>query len=228
MKLKNVCKAYRLDGKIIKALDNITLDIDISKRNVLIGPSGCGKSTLLRAIAGLIQIDSGEIIKNNLKTSFVFQNPRLLPWLNVYENIGFSMKGKRDYNLIDKWIDVMGLTDFKKAFPSELSGGMKARVNLARAFVYPNDFLLMDEPFASLDQIKKEELEKELLDYKSIANTGFFFVSHDLNEALTIGERILIMKDGKIVSDLDLKDKKINFQDLKSHFKKIIGGENEK
>ncbi|MSS77550.1 ATP-binding cassette domain-containing protein [Anaerococcus sp. WCA-380-WT-2B] len=228
MKLKDVRKNYYLDKKIIRALDGITLDIDICKRNVLIGPSACGKSTLLKAIGGLIPIDKGKILKDNLKTSFVFQNPRLLPWLNVRENIAFSMKDKPLYEKIDRWISIMGLDDFKNAYPSELSGGMKARVNLARAFVYPNDFLLMDEPFASLDQVKKEELEIELLSYIKKANTGFLFVSHDLNEALNLGEIIFIMKKGKIVSKLNLAEKSWNYEGLKSYFKKIIGGENEK
>lgn len=228
MKLKNVSKFYKIDGNIIRALDDISIFIDTSKRNVLIGESGCGKSTLLRAIANLIPIDSGVISKDKLKTSFVFQNPRLLPWLNVFENIAFSMKDKIDYENIDKWIEIMDLGDFKKAYPSELSGGMKARVNLARAFVYPNNFLLMDEPFASLDQIKKEKLEDELLSYTKIANTGFLFVSHDLNEALNIGEIIYIMKDGKIISKIDLGKENFDYEGLKSYFKKIIGGKYEK
>ena len=223
--LSNLSKIYEIDDKKIKALDNLSLNLYIKKRNVLIGPSGCGKSTLLRIIGGLLEIDQGEIFKNKVKTSFVFQNPRLLAWKNVEENIKFS---NDDPKLCQKWIKIMGLEGFEKAYPSQLSGGMKARVSLARALIFPNDFMLLDEPFASLDEITKEKLEVELINYMKIKKSGFLFVSHDLEEALNVGQRLIIMKKGKIVSDFDLEDKKISKEILRNKFKKIIGEENEK
>lgn len=223
--LSNLSKIYEIDGKKIKALDNLSLNLDIKKRNVLIGPSGCGKSTLLRIIGGLLEIDQGEILKNEVKTSFVFQNPRLLAWKNVEENIKFS---NNDPKLCQKWIKIMGLEGFEKAYPSQLSGGMKARVSLARALIFPNDFMLLDEPFAALDEITKEKLEVELINYMKIKNSGFLFVSHDLEEALNVGQRLIIMKKGKIVSDFDLEDNKFSKEILRNKFKKIIGEENEK
>lgn len=223
--LSNLSKIYEIDGKKIKALDNLKLNLDIKKRNVLIGPSGCGKSTLLRTIGGLLKIDQGEILKDNVKTSFVFQDPRLLAWKNVEENIKFS---NNDSKLCQKWIKIMGLEGFEKAYPSQLSGGMKARVSLARALIFPNNFMLLDEPFASLDEITKEKLEVELINYMKIKNSGFLFVSHDLEEALNVGQRLIIMKNGKIVSDFDLEDGKFSKEILRNKFKKIIGEENEK
>lgn len=223
--LSNLSKIYEIDGKKIKALDNLSLNLDIKKRNVLIGPSGCGKSTLLRTIGGLLEIDQGEILKDNVKTSFVFQDPRLLAWKNVEENIKFS---NNDSKLCQKWIKIMGLEGFEKAYPSQLSGGMKARVSLARALIFPNNFMLLDEPFASLDEITKEKLEVELINYMKIKNSGFLFVSHDLEEALNVGQRLIIMKNGKIVSDFDLEDGKFSKEILRNKFKKIIGEENEK
>lgn len=122
----------------------------------------------------------------------------------------------------------MGLEGFEKAYPSQLSGGMKARVSLARALIFPNNFMLLDEPFASLDEISKERLEMELLSYMKIKNSGFLFVSHDLEEALNLGQRLIIMKKGKIVSDFNLEDEKISKEILRDKFKKIIGEGNEK
>lgn len=218
--LIDLCKTYKIEDKKIKALDKINLILDPQKRNVLIGPSGCGKSTLLKALGGLLQIDSGKILNNGIKTSLVFQNPRLLPWLNLEENIRFS---NPDQKLSQKWIKIMGLEGFEKAYPSQLSGGMKARVSLARALIFPNNFMLLDEPFASLDEISKERLEMELLSYMKIKNSGFLFVSHDLEEALNLGQRLIIMKKGKIVSDFNLEDEKISKEILRDKFKKIIG-----
>lgn len=223
--LINLCKTYKIEDKEIKALDKINLKLDPQKRNVLIGPSGCGKSTLLKALGGLLEIDSGKILNNGIKTSLVFQNPRLLPWLNLEENIMFS---NPDQRLCQKRIKIMGLEGFEKAYPSQLSGGMKARVSLARALIFPNNFMLLDEPFASLDEISKERLEMELLSYMKIKNSGFLFVSHDLEEALNLGQRLIIMKKGKIVSDFNLEDEKISKEILRDKFKKIIGEGNEK
>lgn len=223
--LINLCKTYKIEDKEIKALDKINLKLDPQKRNVLIGPSGCGKSTLLKALGGLLEIDSGKILNNGIKTSLVFQNPRLLPWLNLEENIMFSNPNQE---LCQKWIKIMGLEGFEKAYPSQLSGGMKARISLARALIFPNNFMLLDEPFASLDEISKERLEMELLSYMKIKNSGFLFVSHDLEEALNLGQRLIIMKKGKIVSDFNLEDEKISKEILRDKFKKIIGEWNEK
>lgn len=223
--LIDLCKTYKIEDKEINVLDKINLKLDPQKRNVLIGPSGCGKSTLLKALGGLLEIDSGKILNNGIKTSLVFQNPRLLPWLNLEENIMFS---NPDQRLCQKRIKIMGLEGFEKAYPSQLSGGMKARVSLARALIFPNNFMLLDEPFASLDEISKERLEMELLSYMKIKNSGFLFVSHDLEEALNLGQRLIIMKKGKIVSDFNLEDEKISKEILRDKFKKIIGEGNEK
>ena len=141
------------------------------------------------------------------------------------ENIKFS---NNDPKLCQKWTKIMGLKGFEKAYPSQLSGGMKARVSLARALIFPNNFMLLDEPFASLDEITKEKLEVELINYMKIKNSGFLFVSHDLEEALNVGQRLIIMKNGKIVSDFDLEDGKLSKEILRNKFKKIIGEENEK
>lgn len=206
LKIKNLSKSFFIGKKEVKALDKISLCLDTSEKTMLIGPSGCGKSSLLKAIAGLLKPDLGEI--TNLKTSLVFQNPRLLPWLNVYENIAFSNKSSN----ISKLIEKIGLESFEKAYPSELSIGMKARVNLARGLNFDHDYLLLDEPFASLDQISKERIEKEL----SIG--GFLFVSHDLDEVLRLGQRILIMNKGRIIADLKDFDRN-NFKD---YFYEII------
>ena len=208
VRIKNLSKSFFIEKKEVKALDNISLDLNTDEKTMLIGPSGCGKSSLLKTIAGLIKPDQGHV--GRIKTSLVFQNPRLLPWLNVYENIEFSNKSSNILNLIQK----MGLEGFEKAYPSELSIGMKARVNLARGLNFDHDYLLLDEPFASLDQISKEKIEKEF----SIG--GFLFVSHDLDEVIRLGQRVLIMNKGRIIADRLLYD--FDQKSFKDYFYEII------
>lgn len=227
--LKDVCKNYMLGNEEIQVIKNLNLELKPKERTVLIGESGCGKSTLLKLISGLEEVSSGEIMTNKLSTSMVFQNPRLFPWKNVRENIEFSLKNKRDDKLVDEWIKKIKLSGFEGAYPSQLSGGMQSRVSIARALVAKKDYLLMDEPFASIDGFTRKEMQKELLNLFEEEKVGFLFVTHSIEEALVMGTRILIMKQGKIVDDFYLKDRKMKSHELKEHFNKLIKGEkNEK
>lgn len=227
--LKDVCKNYMLGNEEIQVIKNLNLELKPNERTVLIGESGCGKSTLLKLISGLEEVSSGEIDTNKLSTSMVFQNPRLFPWKNVRENIEFSLKNKRDDKLVDEWIKKIKLAGFEGAYPSQLSGGMQSRVSIARALVAKKDYLLMDEPFASIDGFTRKEMQKELLNLFQEEKVGFLFVTHSIEEALVMGTRILIMKQGKIVDDFYLKDRKMKSHELKEHFNKLIKGEkNEK
>lgn len=227
--LKDVCKNYMLGNEEIQVIKNLNLELKPNERTVLIGESGCGKSTLLKLISGLEEVSSGEIDTNKLSTSMVFQNPRLFPWKNVRENIEFSLKNKRDDKLVDEWIKKIKLAGFEGAYPSQLSGGMQSRVSIARALVAKKDYLLMDEPFASIDGFTRKEMQKELLNLFQEEKVGFLFVTHSIEEALVMGTRILIMKQGKIIDDFYLKDRKMKSHELKEHFNKLIKGEkNEK
>mgnify|MGYP000496139132 FL=1 len=227
--LKDVCKNYMINDEEIQVIKNLNLELKPNERTVLIGESGCGKSTLLKLISGLEEVSSGEIMTNKLSTSMVFQNPRLFPWKNVRENIEFSLKNKRDDKLVDEWIKKIKLAGFEGAYPSQLSGGMQSRVSIARALVAKKDYLLMDEPFASIDGFTRKEMQKELLNLFQEEKVGFLFVTHSIEEALVMGTRILIMKQGKIIDDFYLKDRKMKSHELKEHFNKLIKGEkNEK
>ena len=227
--LKDVCKHYMLGKEEIQVIKNLNLEVKTNERTVLIGESGCGKSTLLKLISGLEEVSSGEILTNKLSTSMVFQNPRLFPWKNVRENIEFSLKNQRDDKLVDEWIKKIKLVGFEGAYPSQLSGGMQSRVSIARALVAKKDYLLMDEPFAAIDGFTRREMQKELLNLFEEEKVGFLFVTHSIEEALVMGTRILIMKQGKIIDDFYLKDRKMESDELKEHFNDLIkGGRNEK
>lgn len=227
--LKDVCKNYMLGKEEIQVIKKLNLEVKTNERTVLIGESGCGKSTLLKLISGLEEVSSGEILTNKLSTSMVFQNPRLFPWKNVRENIEFSLKNQRDDKLVDEWIKKIKLVGFEGAYPSQLSGGMQSRVSIARALVAKKDYLLMDEPFAAIDGFTRREMQKELLNLFEEEKVGFLFVTHSIEEALVMGTRILIMKQGKIIDDFYLKDRKMESDELKEHFNDLIkGGRNEK
>lgn len=227
--LKDVCKNYAIDGIEIKAIKNVNLKLKTEDRTVLIGESSCGKSTLLRLISGLEKVSSGEIFTNNLSTSMVFQEPRLFPWKNVKENIKFSLKDKVDDKLLETWIEKIKLRGFEGAYPSQLSGGMKSRVSIARALVAKKDYILMDEPFAAIDGFTRKKMQREVLNLFEEEKIGYLFVTHSLEEALIMGNRILIMKEGKILDDFYLGERKFGSKELKEHFDNLIKGErNEK
>lgn len=227
--LKDVCKNYAIDGIEIKAIKNVNLKLKTGDRTVLIGESSCGKSTLLRLISGLEKVSSGEIFTNNLSTSMVFQEPRLFPWKNVKENIKFSLKDKVDDKLLETWIEKIKLRGFEGAYPSQLSGGMKSRVSIARALVAKKDYILMDEPFAAIDGFTRKKMQREVLNLFEEEKIGYLFVTHSLEEALIMGNRILIMKEGKILDDFYLGERKFGSKELKEHFDNLIKGErNEK
>lgn len=227
--LKDVCKNYVVGGIKIKAIKNVNLKLKTEDRTVLIGESSCGKSTLLRLISGLEKVSSGEIFTNNISTSMVFQEPRLFPWKNVKENIKFSLKDKADDKLLETWIEKIKLRGFEGAYPSQLSGGMKSRVSIARALVAKKDYILMDEPFAAIDGFTRKKMQREVLNLFEEEKIGYLFVTHSLEEALIMGNRILIMKEGKILDDFYLGERNFGSKELKEHFDNLIKGErNEK
>ena len=159
----------------------------------------------------------------------VFQEPRLFPWKNVKENIKFSLKDKADDKLLETWIEKIKLRGFEGAYPSQLSGGMKSRVSIARALVAKKDYILMDEPFAAIDGFTRKKMQREVLNLFEEEKIGYLFVTHSLEEALIMGNRILIMKEGKILDDFYLVERNFGSKELKEHFDNLIKGErNEK
>lgn len=227
--LLDIHKKYELESNTINVLSGINLNIPESKITVILGKSGCGKTTLLRLVGSLETFDSGRILNSNSKKStFVFQEPRLMPWLNVRKNIAFGIKDLKD-TIIDELINTVGLNDFENAYPNQLSGGMQQRTAIARALAYEPAFVMMDEPFAALDYFTREQMQKELIKIQNKTNCGMLFVTHSIDEALLIAHKIVIIDSGKVSFTYDLeesnKDRNLleaNFIELKKEILKKL------
>ncbi|WP_321420360.1 ABC transporter ATP-binding protein [uncultured Methanomethylovorans sp.] len=213
VEIKNITRAFRKEGSSeTLALDNVSMDINDKEFICFVGPSGCGKTTLLRIIAGLDAPDSGEIILDGVKVSIpdskrgmVFQEYSLFPWRTVTENITFGpeMKGvprKQAIKETEKYLELVNLTQFKDSFPYELSGGMRQRVAIARALANEPEVLLMDEPFGALDAQTRNSLQHQLLDIWNKKHITILFVTHSVDEAVFLADRIVVMtaRPGKI------------------------------
>lgn len=187
VQLMNLCKSY--EENIV--LDNINMNIPENKITVVSGPSGCGKTTLLNIIGGIEKEDSGKVILKSNSISYIFQEDRLIPHLTVYENIAFVLKSimnKNEINrIVTKYLEMVKLIEYKDKLPSKLSGGMKRRVAIARAFAYRSRILLMDEPFKGLDDELKTEIIKEFLELYKKDKRTVVLVTHDKEEAKLLG-----------------------------------------
>lgn len=213
--LSNVDKVY---GNSVVALKDVSLTINKGEFISLLGPSGCGKSTLLRIIAGLGDITAGDLTwheekakANRHEIGFVFQEPTLMPWANVYNNIRLPLKlrgvPKADAKVkIEQAIEQVGLQGFEKAYPRELSGGMRMRVSVARALVAEPSILLMDEPFAALDEITRFRLNDDLLRLWDEQNLTIAFVTHSVFESVYLSSRVVVMgaSPGSIHATMDI------------------------
>jgi len=200
-----VTKFYRTrDGAQVEALSPVTLDIHDGEFLSLIGPSGCGKSTLLRLLADLETPTSGTIrwrdgaVKRGTDIGFVFQEPVLLPWLNIRDNVRFPLDvfGVTRSEADDRaaaMLALVGLKDFGKALPKELSGGMRQRASIARALVYRPRLVLMDEPFGALDLLTRDRMNDELLRIKTETAATIVFVTHSIDEAVYLSNRVAVM-----------------------------------
>mgnify|MGYP006136160987 CR=1 FL=1 len=198
------------------------IDIDIKSKSFvsIIGASGSGKSTFLRMASGLVSQSSGSIIyKDNVipKMGFVFQDSTLLPWRNVIDNILLPLELTKKINSesLDKslnWLERVGLKGKGKSFPSELSGGQKMRVSIARAMVQGGNFLLLDEPFSALDEVTRRKLEDDLLGIWETNNITVLFVTHSVTQAVYLSQRVLVLSSGPgiILEDLAIER---NFKD---------------
>ncbi|WP_103576617.1 ABC transporter ATP-binding protein, partial [Campylobacter concisus] len=206
IEILNLSKHFFINDKRIDVLKELNLTIKKDKITVILGRSGCGKTTLLRLIAGLESVSLGEIkFKEQAKIGFVFQEPRLMPFLNVYENVVFPLKKYEiDEAKIDRLISMIGLSDFKFAAVSQLSGGMSSRVSLARVLAYEANLILMDEPFAALDAFTRASMQAEIL--KLQAGKTIIFVTHNVDEALYLADEIILLEKGGMKSSYDLSN----------------------
>ena len=209
IKVINVSKVYNVEKQQVKVLDGIDLIIPSNRITIILGRSGCGKTTLLRLVSGLESFEQGSIEDTHLKRkAYVFQEDRLMPWLNVTNNITFGLQKKEVNNEnINEILEMVGLKQFCRAYPSQLSGGMKQRVSIARAFAYQPDFIMMDEPFSALDFFTREQMQKELLNIHQKTRCSILFVTHSIDEAMTLGDKIVILEKGAVKAQYDIEEK---------------------
>jgi NitT/TauT family transport system ATP-binding protein len=202
----------RVDGvqQTVAALSHLNFSVSDGEIVALIGPSGCGKTTALRIAMGLeaasrgrVTVDGAEVKGCGHDRGMVFQHAELLPWLTALQNVkfGLEMKGVRGAALRDtalQYIELVGLADSRHRRPHQLSGGMQQRVGIARALAIDPKVLLMDEPFGALDAQTREAMQAELLDIHARTKKTILFVTHDLDEAVLIADRVVVMKEGRV------------------------------
>lgn len=198
--------ADKVFGNGFRALDPIDLSLPRSEITVLVGPSGCGKTTLLRMAAGLTAPTTGRMTRHTDRMSYVFQDPTLLAWRSVQANVELvarlqKVPRQERRDRASQAIDMVGLRGFEKAYPRELSGGMRMRVSLARAVTNDPELLLMDEPFAALDEFNREKMGSELLHLWRERGLTVMFITHSISEAVRLGHQIAVLgaKPGHLV-----------------------------
>lgn len=216
IEIKNLTVSYKSRDEKIKALDNLSINIDEGDICTIIGPSGCGKSTLLHVLSGIHKSYEGTVLihgnKVDSKTNrigLVLQNYGLLPWKNVEDNVSLALKikGGSDEEYKNYIIDKLGLRSMIRRYPKELSGGQKQRVAIARAFVLKPELLLMDEPFSALDAITREEMQELFLRLWKENKVTTVFITHSVDEALYLGRKIIVLSPspGKVVKIIENK-----------------------
>ena len=219
LKLDHVSKSFAKveSDEVTHALDDVSVTMESGEFISLVGPSGCGKSTILRLVAGLISptlgsvtVDGKEVDGPSPDRGVVFQKPTLFPWLTVENNIGFSleMQGKLKGNehKVQRMIDVIGLQKFKDDYPGQLSGGMAQRVALVRTLINEPEILLLDEPLGALDAFTRMRMQDEILSIWAEKKQLALMVTHDVDEAIYMGTRVLVMdaNPGRIVADIKI------------------------
>lgn len=207
--LVSVSHGYDLAGGArCEVLHDLSLSLTSGGFHVVLGRSGSGKSTLLRLMAGLERPENGVINLSEDVVGVVFQEPRLMPWLSVEQNVGFLLKDRLDELEIkertERLLKTVGLFNVRANWPSQLSGGMAQRVAIARALAQQPSLLLMDEPFGALDAFTRKQMQDELVQIWKATGTTIVFVTHDIEEAVRLGERILVIEGGRFGLQFEL------------------------
>ena len=198
-------RVFTTSGGHVSAFRGLDLEVSRGEVFALLGPSGCGKSTLLRIIAGLDELSAGELEvprrpDGRPATGLVFQDPHLLPWLNVRDNVALGLRYRANQHIdtreVQRLLDVLGLAELAEALPAELSGGQAQRVAIARTVVTAPPLLLLDEPFAALDPLTRRSLQDWLRTVRDLLDLTVVLVTHDLDEALHLGDRVALLRGG--------------------------------
>lgn len=221
LEISNVCKSFAGAGSnsgITEALRDINLQVDDGEFISIVGPSGCGKSTILRIIAGLISPTSGTacldgtvIEGTNPKRGMAFQKPTLFPWMTVEKNVSFGLRMRGIYkgneNKVAEYLEMAGLSEFKDAYPHHLSGGMAQRVALVRTMINEPEIFLLDEPLGALDAFTRMNMQDELLNLWNEKKNMMIMVTHDVDEAIYMGTRVIVMapRPGRIIEDIPIR-----------------------
>lgn len=227
LEIKNVSRIYVDEDKgadtenYVQALENINFTVNRGEFVSIIGSSGCGKTTLLRLVGGLDKPQSGELLMNgkridspNPARGYVFQQGSLFPWLTVEQNIAAGLKARHVYReqkeRVPYFVDLVGLKGFEKSYPHQISGGMAQRVAIARALINDPEILLLDEPMGALDSFTRADIQDKLLEIHQENHVTMILVTHDVDEAIYLSDRIIIMtpRPGKIreIVDVDLPE----------------------
>jgi NitT/TauT family transport system ATP-binding protein len=244
LEVSDLTLAYKTNGYWINAVENVSFSVKESERLILLGASGCGKSTILKAIGGFIKPTAGRIVfsgeeikKPAADRAMVFQEfDQLLPWKSALENIVFALRAARKIakkEAIDRarlWLSKVGLSGFENSYPHTLSGGMKQRAAIARALALGSKAILMDEPFASLDALTRKEMQEELLSLWNETRFTLVFVTHSIDEALILGDKIVMLsaRPGKVIETIDsplangIAIKDAQFGELKDRVSRIL------
>lgn len=206
LEARDLGKSYRVGGAEVTALSGVNLTFRRGSFTTVVGRSGCGKTTLLRLLAGLEAPSHGELRRADgapSRTGVVFQEARLMPWLDVFGNVAFGLRRRLDPAAIGERcraaLETVGLSAFSGAMPNQLSGGMAQRVAIARALVMEPDLLLLDEPFAALDAFTRRAMQNELIAIWQSRRPTIVFVTHDVEEAVLLGEHVLELERGSVV-----------------------------
>ena len=213
LRIEGVTKVFTTSGRGVLALDKVDLQLNKGSFTSVIGPSGCGKSTLLRIAGGLETSTGGSVaLAEPAAIAFVFQDHGLFPWLTALDNVAFGLKmagvsKSERYQRSREWLGRVGLADFESAFPDSLSGGMRQRLSLARAFVVEPEILLMDEPMGALDEQTRLLVQEDLMRLWEETRKTVLLVTHSIDEAILLGDRIVVMsrRPGKIKKDLQVE-----------------------
>lgn len=205
IRMKSICMTYKHRHGSLEVIRDFSLEILDGELLTIVGASGCGKSTLLNILAGALPPTSGQVLLNEkpilrpgADRTMVFQDDAVFPWYTVRQNVEYGLRiaklpDAERHEKARRYLEMVGLSDFEALYPRELSGGMRKRVDLARALAAGPEVLLMDEPFAAVDLMTKERLQKEFLDIWSVARLTVVFVTHDLEEALYLSDRVVVM-----------------------------------
>ena len=249
LRIDSVSKTYRTDTKEVLAVTPLSLEIERRQIVTFLGPSGCGKTTLMRIVGGLetptrgtITLDGLALGKPDRRRGMVFQSYAAFPWLTVAGNIRLALKYRRDLDeaarkaTVTRLIDLVGLTGFDDSYTTQISGGMRQRVAIARTLAGDPDVLLMDEPFGALDSLTREHLQNKLLEINAAENKTTIFVTHDVEEAIYLAHRVIVFsaRPARILEDIDVtstlgdrpRDQSIRddsaFLSLRKHVQAII------